>query len=107
MPRQPVPAKLFWSVTVYDARTRSEIRTGQNQAAIRSMFELAGTPAGQLVPVPLFAAEVTHLAARLTAPGSRHFPASAGSSTSASTVLTVLAFDGTWASSRLPGQLAE
>jgi hypothetical protein len=46
---QPVPAKLFWSVTVYDARTRSEIRTDQNQAAIRSMFELAGTPAGQPV----------------------------------------------------------
>ena len=42
---QPVPAKLFWSLTVYDARTRSEIRTGQNRAAIRSMFELADTPA--------------------------------------------------------------
>jgi hypothetical protein len=46
---QPVPAKLFWSLTVYDARTRSEIRTGQNQAAIRSMFELAGAPADQPV----------------------------------------------------------
>jgi hypothetical protein len=38
---QPVPARLFWSVTVYDARTRSEIATGQNKAALRSMFELA------------------------------------------------------------------
>jgi Protein of unknown function (DUF1214) len=42
---QHVPAGLFWSLTVYDARTRSEIRTDQNQAAIRSMFELAGAPA--------------------------------------------------------------
>ncbi|MFB7873850.1 DUF1214 domain-containing protein [Nocardia sp. NPDC056064] len=37
---QPVPAKLFWSVTVYDARTRSEIQAPQNRAALRSMFEL-------------------------------------------------------------------
>ena len=38
---QPVPAQLFWSITVYDARTRSEIATEQNKAALRSMFELA------------------------------------------------------------------
>jgi hypothetical protein len=38
---QPVPAKLFWSVTVYDAETRSQIRTDQGIAALRSMFELA------------------------------------------------------------------
>ena len=44
---QPVPAKLFWSVTVYDARTRSEIATDQNEAALRSMFELAGIDATQ------------------------------------------------------------
>ncbi len=37
----PVPGKLFWSVTVYDARTRSEIATDQNSAALRSQFELA------------------------------------------------------------------
>jgi hypothetical protein len=37
---QPVPAKLFWSVTVYDAETRSEIQTDQNHAALRSLFEL-------------------------------------------------------------------
>jgi hypothetical protein len=36
----PVPAKLFWSVTVYDAATRSEVQTAQNKAALRSMFEL-------------------------------------------------------------------
>lgn len=37
----PVPGKLFWSVTVYDAMTRSQIRTEQNKAALRSLFELA------------------------------------------------------------------
>ena len=36
----PVPAKLFWSVTVYDAETRSEIKTAQGYAALRSLFEL-------------------------------------------------------------------
>ena len=37
----PVPCKLFWSVTVYDAETRSQIATDQEQAALRSLFELA------------------------------------------------------------------
>jgi hypothetical protein len=37
---QPVPAKLFWSVTVYDADTRSQIQTDQGKAALRSLFEL-------------------------------------------------------------------
>jgi hypothetical protein len=41
---QPVPDKLFWSITVYDAETRSEILTDQNKAALRSMFELADAP---------------------------------------------------------------
>lgn len=36
----PVPGKLFWSVTVYGTDTRSQIRTEQNKAALRSMFEL-------------------------------------------------------------------
>lgn len=36
----PVPGKLFWSVTIYDVFTRSEILTDQNNAALRSMFEL-------------------------------------------------------------------
>ncbi len=36
----PVPAKLFWSVTVYDAESRSQIQTRQKKAALRSMFEL-------------------------------------------------------------------
>ncbi len=37
---QPVPARLFWSVTVYDLDTRSQIRTSQGKAALRSLFEL-------------------------------------------------------------------
>jgi hypothetical protein len=35
----PVPANLFWSATVYDVDTRSEIVTDQDKAAIRSLFE--------------------------------------------------------------------
>jgi hypothetical protein len=37
---QPVPAKLFWSVTVYDVATRSQVQTAQDRAALRSLFEL-------------------------------------------------------------------
>jgi hypothetical protein len=37
----PVPGRLFWSVTVYETDTRSQIRTDQNKAALRSMFELS------------------------------------------------------------------
>ena len=36
----PVPARLFWSVTVYDPITRSQIDTDQGRAALRSLFEL-------------------------------------------------------------------
>ena len=36
----PVPAGLFWSVTIYDAATRSEIQFDQDKAALRSLFEL-------------------------------------------------------------------
>src|SRR5262249_56163902 len=39
---QPVPGNLFWSVTGYDAATRSEIQTDQDKAALRSLFELKG-----------------------------------------------------------------
>ena len=35
-----MPAGLFWSVTVYDALTRSQVQTDQGYAALRSMFEL-------------------------------------------------------------------
>ena len=37
---QPVPQKLFWSVTVYDPATRSMIQTDQDKAALRSLVEL-------------------------------------------------------------------
>jgi len=37
----PVPAHLFWSVTLYDATTRSQVQTDQGRAALRSLFELA------------------------------------------------------------------
>jgi hypothetical protein len=37
---QPVPGKLFWSVTVYDTDTRSQVQTDQGKAALRSLFEL-------------------------------------------------------------------
>lgn len=43
---QPVPAGLFWSITVYDAQTRSQIQTDQDKAALRSLFELKDTTAG-------------------------------------------------------------
>jgi hypothetical protein len=36
----PVPGNLFWSVTVYDIDTRSQIQTSQKKAALRSLFEL-------------------------------------------------------------------
>lgn len=41
---QPVPQKLFWSVTVYDAQTRSQIQTDQDKAALRSLVELKDVP---------------------------------------------------------------
>jgi hypothetical protein len=40
----PVPHKLFWSVTVYDAGTRSQVQTDQGKAALRSLFELEDIP---------------------------------------------------------------
>ncbi|HEX8814762.1 MAG TPA: DUF1254 domain-containing protein [Terriglobales bacterium] len=44
---QPVPDKLFWSVTVYDSATRSEVQTDQDKAALRSLFELKDAPTTQ------------------------------------------------------------
>jgi hypothetical protein len=35
----PVPASLFWSVTCYDAKTRSEVAAEQGKAALRSLFD--------------------------------------------------------------------
>jgi hypothetical protein len=45
----PVPGKLFWSVTLYDAETRSQIQTGQGKAALRSLFELKDLGGAQTV----------------------------------------------------------
>lgn len=36
----PVPGKLFWSVTVYETDTRSQIRNRTKRWALRSLFEL-------------------------------------------------------------------
>jgi len=41
---QPVPGKLFWSVTFYDTQTRSQVQTDQNKAALRSLFEFKEAP---------------------------------------------------------------
>jgi len=46
---QPVPGKLFWSVTVYDTETRSQVVTDQGKAALRSLFELKDKMAGKTV----------------------------------------------------------
>jgi hypothetical protein len=40
----PVPASLFWSMTIYDPDTRSQIQTPQGAAALRSLFELDHLP---------------------------------------------------------------
>jgi hypothetical protein len=37
---RPVPCELFWSVTIYDAETRSQVQAKQGRAALRSLFEL-------------------------------------------------------------------
>ncbi|WP_039801630.1 DUF1214 domain-containing protein [Nocardia araoensis] len=62
----PVPAGLFWSVTVYDAATRSQIQAGQGMAALRSLFELRDLPPGGPVrlhfgPIPPDGAETRWL----------------------------------------------
>lgn len=49
----PVPAGLFWSLTIYDAGSRSQIATPQDAAAVRSLFELDGKLAGSDVEICL------------------------------------------------------
>ncbi|MBN8470567.1 DUF1254 domain-containing protein [Corallococcus exiguus] len=49
---QPVPARLFWSATVYDNATRSQIQTDQDKAALRSLVELKDAAKDQ--PVDLY-----------------------------------------------------
>jgi hypothetical protein len=50
----PVPQKLFWSITVYDAETRSEIVTDQRLAALRSLVELTPERVGDADHVDLY-----------------------------------------------------
>src|SRR6201996_2689508 len=79
---QPVPAKLFWSLTIYDPDTCSEIVTDQGKAALRSMFELKGkTGAGA---IDLYLGPTRPRATRGS--GSRPTQAKAGSPISASMV---------------------
>ena len=40
----PVPGSLFWSITIYDAETRSQVQAPQGRAALRSLFELRDLP---------------------------------------------------------------
>ncbi|MCZ8391398.1 DUF1254 domain-containing protein [Achromobacter xylosoxidans] len=49
---QPVPGKLFWSVTLYDSKTRSQVQTTQDKAALRSLFELKDVDTGK--PLTLY-----------------------------------------------------
>ena len=50
----PVPDKLFWSITVYDALTRAEIVTDQNLAALRSLVELPADRLGDASTAELY-----------------------------------------------------
>lgn len=45
----PVPAGQFWSVTAYDAQTRSQVSTDQGSASLRSLFELRDRLGGDSV----------------------------------------------------------
>ena len=78
---QPVPQKLFWSVTVYDSGTRSQIQTDQDKAALRSLVELKDVR--RRTP-QISTSAPTHRPAKRGS-GSRPLPARAGSSTSACT----------------------
>jgi hypothetical protein len=51
---RPVPSNLFWSVTVYDAETRSQVQTKQQRAALRSLFELSHITGSATEPVELY-----------------------------------------------------
>ena len=44
----PVPAGLFWSITVYDAQTRSQVQAPLGRAALRSLFELPQDDSGSI-----------------------------------------------------------
>ena len=48
---QPVPASLFWSVTAYDASTRSQVVTPQDKAALGSLHDKFETNANGEVEI--------------------------------------------------------
>ncbi len=50
----PVIDKLFWSITVYDADTRTEIVTDQRLAALRSLVELTPEVLGEAAQAELY-----------------------------------------------------
>ena len=50
----PVPDKLFWSLTLYDAGNRAEMVAGQPSAALRSLVELTPERIGDGDQVDLF-----------------------------------------------------
>jgi hypothetical protein len=77
---QPVPARLFWSVTVYDAETRSQIQTEQNKAVLSS---LAGIANGAGETLDLYFGQRRRPVRRTG--GSRRTPVAAGLCTSGST----------------------
>ena len=83
---QPVPDKLFWSVTVYDTRIReAEVhhRPGQGGAALDVRAEEQDRQ-----PRPSIFTSDQPLPPDTRTSGSRPFPARDGSSTSASTALS-------------------
>ncbi|ALG83230.1 DUF1214 domain-containing protein [Gordonia phthalatica] len=45
----PVPAGQFWSITIYDSASRSQIRTAQGKAALRSVVELTESTGNESV----------------------------------------------------------
>ncbi len=44
----PVPGGLFWSLTVYDAQTRSQVQAPLGRAALRSLFEVPEDDSGSI-----------------------------------------------------------
>jgi hypothetical protein len=78
----PVPARLFWSVTVYDNRTRSQIKTDQNKRPCAHCLNLHTSRVEQ--PRTSTSGPPHPRATRTV--GSRPFRIRAGSPTSASTV---------------------
>jgi hypothetical protein len=85
---QPVPGSLFWSITVYDATTRTVIQTDQDLAALRSIVELSPDKLDPTTPTWI-STSGRHRRPATNNTGSRRHHGVAGSATSASTALSV------------------